>query len=59
MNNITSTASYAASGGTVWLGLNSSEWGIVGVVVGIVIALATFAVNYWFQKKRLKLAEKK
>lgn len=34
------------------LGLTTDEWSVVGIVVGICIGLAGFAVSTWFQWRR-------
>jgi hypothetical protein len=47
-------ASYSASGAAVFLGLTVDEWGIVGVLVGIVLGAATFAFNVWFKMKHIR-----
>ena len=49
---------YGAAGGTVFLGMTVEEWGIAGVVIGILITLATFAVTVYFKRQHLKLAMK-
>lgn len=40
------------------LGLTTSEWSVVGVIGGLMIALLGFAVNVYFQRKRLLIAMK-
>lgn len=43
-------ASYTASGGTTILGLFTlQEW---AAIIGIFLAMATFAVNLYFQRRR-------
>ena len=59
MNNITTAATYTASGGTVYLGYTIEAWGFTAILVGIFFTIATFVINVWFQKHRLKIAEKK
>ena len=49
---------YTVAGGTVFLGMTVEEWGIAGVVIGIVITLSTFAVTVYFKRQHLKLARK-
>lgn len=44
-----SAATYASAGGTLYFGLTLNE---IGVVIGIVVTLATFAVNAVFQWRR-------
>lgn len=43
------TISYGVSGGTVFLGLNAEEWGIVGVLCGITLGILTFMFNVWWK----------
>lgn len=42
---------YAASVVTVISGLTINEW---GVITGIIIGTATFAVNWWYKHKTWK-----
>lgn len=51
VEQIGTNLSYAAAGGSVFLGLTVDQWGIVGVLVGIVLGLATFGFNVWFKMK--------
>jgi hypothetical protein len=46
-----STVAYAASSGTVFLGLTVDQWGIAAAILGIVGVLATFGFNVWFKMK--------
>lgn len=39
----------AGSGVTMFMGLSAVEWQIAGIVIGIVLGLAGFAVNLTFQ----------
>ena len=48
---VATTASYSASGVAVFFGLTVDEWGIIGVLVGITLGIATFAFNIWFKMK--------
>ena len=54
---ITTAASYSTSAGAVFLGLTVDEWGIVGVVVGIAVALLTYATNLYFRLRADKRKE--
>lgn len=45
------TGAYGASGVSVFMGFTVDEWGVIGVVVGIVLAVATFAFNVWFKMR--------
>ena len=51
-------ASYTTAGGSVFLGLQADTWGIVGVVVGIVIAVLTYGTNVYFKCQILKRKQK-
>lgn len=51
VEQLATTASYTASGATVFLGLTVDEWGIAAALVGIVGVVATFAFNAWFKMK--------
>ena len=54
MERVATPIAYVASGATVFLGLTVEEWGVVGIIVGIVLGLATFGVNWYYQHKRTK-----
>lgn len=43
--------SYSAAGASVFLGLTVNQWGVVGVIAGIALGVATFAFNVWFKMK--------
>lgn len=43
--------SYGASAGTMFLGLTADEWGVIGIITGIVLGVATFSFNCWFRMK--------
>ncbi len=55
MSKLASGAVYGASAGTVANGLltrlSPDEWSAVGVLAGIVVALLTFAINFYFKRK--------
>lgn len=51
-------AMYGGSTGAVVFGLTSSEWSVVGIIVGIVVAVAGLAVNTAFQWLRYKRGDK-
>jgi len=44
-------AAYAASAGNVFLGFTADEWGVIGIVSGIVLGVLTFGFNVWFRMK--------
>ena len=52
------TAMYGGSGSAIVFGLTPSEWSAVGVIVGIVIAVAGFVVNTVFQWLRYRSGDK-
>ena len=54
MNDPLSLASYTTASGTVFLGMTSDTWGIIGVVVGITIAVLTYSTNLYFKLKKNK-----
>ena len=51
IEQVGTSVAYTASGGTVFLGLTVEEFGILGVIVGIVLGVSTFAFNVWFKFK--------
>ena len=51
VDNMTTAASYSASGTAVFMGLTVDEWGIVGVLVGMALGLVTLGFNIWFKMK--------
>lgn len=51
----TSAAAYTASGGAVLFGLTANE---LAAFAGIAIAIATFAVNFWFRWQHLRIVRK-
>jgi hypothetical protein len=46
--------SYGASAGTVYVGFTADEWGIIGIITGIVLGVATFSFNCWFRMKYMR-----
>lgn len=60
MSKLASGAAYGASAGTVANGLltrlSPDEWSAIGVIAGIVVALLTFAIN-WYYKRKTTLAQ--
>lgn len=53
MHEKTSAMSYWVSGGVVWLG--SLDWNKVSMIGGLLLGIATFAVN-WYYKRQNSLA---
>jgi uncharacterized membrane protein len=45
------TTTFSVAGGTVFLGLNVAEWGIIATIVGIVATLGMAAFTVWFRMK--------
>ena len=39
---------YGASAGITFLGFTADEWGVIGIITGIVLGAATFSFNAWF-----------
>lgn len=67
MSKLATGATYTGSAGAIAsgmvgdtvFGLTTSEWSVIGVVGGLVIALLGFAVNVYFKRQHLVLAMKK
>ena len=57
MSKLASGAAYGASAGTVANGLltrlSPDEWSAVGVIAGIVVALLTFGINWYYKRKTM------
>lgn len=51
MEQFATAASYGASGASVFMGLTVDEWGVIGVLIGIFLGVATFCFNVWFKMK--------
>ena len=60
MSKLASGAAYGASAGTIANGLltklSPDEWSAVGVLAGIVVALITLCIN-WYYKRKATLAQ--
>lgn len=52
-------AQYAGSAVATVFGLSPTEWSVVGVIVGIAVAVLGYATNVWFRWQHLKLAKAK
>ena len=52
----TSIASYASSGALVIFGMTAND---VGVLLGMVLAILTFGINWYYKYKHLKIIEQK
>jgi hypothetical protein len=49
----------SGSGAAVVFGLTPSEWSVVGVIGGLVVAVAGLIVQVWFKNKHLQLARER
>ena len=56
IKEVFSPATYGAAGATVFLGMTIEQWGVVGVVVGILIGLADLSAKIWCNRTQLNLA---
>lgn len=60
-NSLTAMA-YGSSGGaavTGWLGtVMQWDWSTISFIVGILVAAATFLVNWWYKRKTYALMER-
>ncbi|MGE1562092.1 phage holin [Pantoea septica] len=60
MSKLASGAAYGASAGTIANGLltrlSPDEWSAVGVLAGILVALLTLGIN-WYYKRKATLAQ--
>ena len=52
----TSIASYSASGSLVIFGMTANDF---GVLIGLVLAVCTFGINWYYKHRHLKIIEKK
>ena len=50
----TTIASYVSSGGLIIFGMNANDF---AVVVGVILAIATFLLNWFYKHQHLKLIE--
>lgn len=53
-DKISSTAAYTASGSAIIFGLSANE---LAAMIGAVIAVLTFILNFWFKYQHLNLAK--
>lgn len=66
MGKLATAATYGGSAGAAAsgmasdavFGLTTSQWSAVGVIGGLVIALLGFAVNIYFKRQHLLIAQK-
>ena len=50
-----SVATQAGAGVALVFGLTPSEWSVIGVIGGLIVAVAGFMVNVYFGWRRLKI----
>ena len=50
MERVTSPVAYATNGALIVFGMTLSDW---AAAIGILLGVATFALNWYFQAKRL------
>lgn len=55
----TGSAGAISAGISTVLGLTPSEWSVIGVIGGLVIALLGFIVNIYFKRQHLLIAQRK
>ena len=53
MQERVSGASYGLSTLLVWMA--GLDWPVISLVLGCILGIATFALNWWFQIKKLRL----
>ena len=57
INQIVTQASYTTSGGATVIGvLTVNEW---AAICGVILATATFAVNWYYKRKHYQLAKRR
>lgn len=56
ITKVASNVTYTGATGATVFGLTPSEWSIIGVIGGLVIAFAGFCVNVYFKRRHLALA---
>lgn len=67
MGKVATVATYTGSAGAIAsgmasdtvFGLTTTQWSVVGVIGGLVIALLGFAVNIYFKRQHLLIALQK
>jgi len=53
------TAQYAGSSTAVAFGMTGTEWSVIGVVGGLIVAILGFAVNWFYKERHYRLAQEK
>jgi hypothetical protein len=56
ITDVANTAQYGGAGATVFFGITAEFW---GVIIGAIIGLAGFVVNWYYKHKAHKLLEAK
>ena len=56
---VANTATYGGSSTAVAFGLSASEWSVIGVIGGLVIAAVGLAMNWYFKHQHLALARRR
>jgi hypothetical protein len=49
-------AMYGGAGSSLMFGLSASEWSVVGVISGIVIAVIGLIINTWYKEQHRQIA---
>lgn len=56
IHRVASSATYGGAAGATVFGFTVSEWSVIGVIGGLVIALLGFFVNIYFKRQHLLIA---
>lgn len=63
MNNkaeqTTGLVAYMGAGGTTVWGFNADEWGIIGVIAGIILTVIMMGINTYYKQKNLEINKKR
>lgn len=54
---VATAAQYVGGGGAAIFGLTPSEWSVIGVIGGLLIAALGYITSTWFKAQHLKLAQ--
>jgi len=49
-----SPITYMLGGATTIWGFNAEQWGIIGIITGIILGTATFCINWYYKHQALK-----
>lgn len=58
IEKLSAGAMYGGSGSAIVFGLTPGEWSVIGVIVGILVAIAGLAINTYYKQAHYSLAEK-